>query len=355
MRPASLLVLLLGLFNLNHSVAVAEPSDVRFVVGGLMPEEGGDWKRADSPLSNPFGIDFDSQGHMYIVELGGGRVHRLDTSGNLTRIAGDGSKAYSGDGGPATDATFNGMHNCAVTGDDQLLIADSWNHCVRRIDLDSGMIDTIAGTGKEGFSGDGGPATDATFNFVMCISLSHDKQTLHITDLKNLRVRNVDLRSGTIATVAGNCKKGVPDDFSQATKSPLVDPRAAASDAKGNLYVLERGGNALRVVRPDGSIHTVAGTGQKGHHDGPARQAQFGSPKHLCADPSGNVYIADDVNGAIRKFDPQTSQVTTVLGRGVGHAKLRLSHPHGVCYHDGVLYVVDSGNSRILSVHGIDP
>jgi sugar lactone lactonase YvrE len=189
----------------------------------------------------------------------------------------------------------------------------------------------------------------------MCISLSSDKKTLHITDLKNLRVRDMDLQSGVVTTVAGNGAKGVPTDGSRAVDSPLVDPRAAASDADGNLYVLERGGNALRVVRGDGSIHTIAGNGQKGYRDGPAMKAQFGSPKHLCTDPNGNVYIADDLNGAIRKYDPRTSQVTTVLGRGVGHADVRLSHPHGVCYHKGVLYVIDSGNSRILSMRDIAP
>ena len=355
MRPMTLLALLLGFLSFNHHRAAAEATEVRFVVGGLMPEEGGDWKPADGPLSNPFGIDFDSHGNLYIVELGGGRVHRLDATGELTQISGDGSKGYAGDGGPAATATFNGMHNCAVTSDDQLLIADSWNHCVRRMDLGSGLIDTIAGTGKEGFSGDGGPAKGATFNFVMCISLSPDKKTLHITDLKNLRVRNMDLHSTVVTTVAGNGAKGVPTDGSRAADSPLVDPRAAASDANGNLYVLERGGNALRVVRGDGSIHTVAGNGQKGYRDGPAMKAQFGSPKHVCTDPNGNVYIADDLNGAIRKYDPQTSEVTTVLGRGVGHPDVRLSHPHGVCYHKGVLYVIDSGNSRILSVRDIAP
>ena len=328
----------------------AETVDVRFVVGGPMEGEGGDWDKESGPLSNPFGIDFDSAGNSYIVELVGGRVHRLDRSGQLTRIAGDGSKAYTGDGGPAAAAQFNGMHNCAITSDDQLLIADSWNHCVRRIDLASGVIDTIAGTGKEGFSGDGGPAKNATFDFVMCISLSHDKNTLHIVDLKNHRLRDMDLSSGIVKTVAGNGERGVPSDGAQASSSPLIDPRAAASDANGNLYILERGGNALRVVRPDGTIHTVAGDGQKGFRDGPALQAQFGSPKHVCTDPAGNVYIADDLNGAIRKYDPKTSLVSTVLGRGIGDDKIRLLHPHGVCYHDGVLYVLDSGNDRIMSV-----
>jgi sugar lactone lactonase YvrE len=302
-------------------------------------------------LKNPFGVDFDSNGNMYVVELGGGRVHRIDADGTLSRIAGDGSKSYTGDGGPAIDATFNGMHNGAITSDDQLLIADSWNHCVRKIDLATGTIDTIIGTGQAGFSGDGGQARDASFNFVMCISLNRNKDTLHIIDLKNRRVRSVDLKSGLVSTVAGNGDKGVPKNGSKATQCPLVDPRAVASDVDGNLYVLERGGHALRVVRTDGTIQTVAGSGEKGYRDGPALEATFGSPKHVCSDDKGRVYIADDLNGAIRRYDPETSHVETILGRGTGDAKIRLLHPHGVCFHDdGKLYVIDSGNHRILRV-----
>ena len=338
------------LFGFVAARCAADGVEVEFVVGGYMQSEGGTWDAAQSPLQNPFGVDFDSKGNMYVVELGGGRVHRIDTHGNLSRIAGDGSKSYTGDGGPAIDATFNGMHNGAVTNDDQLLIADSWNHCVRKIDLASGKIDTIIGTGKEGFGGDGGQAGDATFNFVMCISLNRNKDVLHIIDLKNRRVRDVDLNSGLVSTVAGNGEKGVPKNGSKATQSPLVDPRAVASDANGNLYVLERGGNALRVVRSDGTIHTVAGTGEKGHQDGPALEATFGSPKHVCTDDDGRVYIADDQNGAIRRYDPKTKRVETILGRGKGDAKIRLLHPHGVCFHEGKLYVVDSGNHRILRV-----
>jgi sugar lactone lactonase YvrE len=315
-----------------------------------MESEGGTWNPQESPLKSPFGIDFDSIGNMYVVELGGGRVHRIDRGGKISRVAGDGSQSYRGDGGPAIQATFNGMHNCAVTSDDQLLIADSWNHCVRRIDLASGVIDTIIGTGQEGFDGDGGPARDATFNFVMCIALDRSKKTLHIVDLKNRRVRNVDLANGTVATVAGNGQRGVPPDGAQATKAPLVDPRAVASDSNGNLYVLERNGNALRVVRSDGTIQTVAGTGKKDHRDGPALDAAFAGPKHLCTDDQDNVYIADDLNAAIRKYDPKTGRVETILGRGIGDTSIRLSHPHGVCFHDQKLYVIDTGNHRILSI-----
>lgn len=323
-------------------------ADVEFVVGDYMEAEGGSWTTDKSPLSNPFGIDFDSKGTMYIVELVGGRVYRLGSDHQVTRIAGDGTNSYSGDLGPANRATFNGMHNCAITGDDQLLIADSWNHCVRRINLATGVIETIIGTGEAGFSGDGGAARGAAFDYVMCISLNPDKNRLHITDLKNARIREVDLASMLVRTVAGNGDQGIPEDGSIAINCPLVDPRAAASAADGSLYVLERSGHALRVVDPSGYLRTVAGTGKNGFRDGPALEAEFGSPKHLCLDGEGNVYIADDLNGAIRRFNPRTKAVETVLGRGAWDERVQLLHPHGVCVHDGMLYVIDSGNNRIL-------
>ena len=327
---------------------------VEFLAGDLMPAEGGTWESDSGPLTSPFGIDFDTRGNRYLVELEGGRVYRSERPGHWQPIAGDGSQSYSGDGGPASQATFNGMHNCVVRGRD-LLIADSWNHCVRKIDLDSLQIETIVGTGAAGFSGDGGPARQATFDFVMCIELSHDGNTLHVTDLKNRRVRDVDLNSGIVRTVAGNGERGVPRDGDAASDSPLIDPRAAASDPDGNLYVLERGGHALRVVRRDGTIETVAGTGVSGWRDGPGLQAQLGSPKHLCTDKAGNVYIADDMNAAIRRYDPQTKTLTTLLGRGIGDPRIRLKNPHGVRVQGDSLLVVEPGNHRVMRLPDVIP
>lgn len=338
------------LLALSMGGTLAAAADVDFVVGDYLQNEGGEWLPEQGPLVNPFGIDFDSEGNLYVVELVGGRVHRVDETGRVAQIAGDGSQSYLGDGGPAEQATFNGMHNCAITTEDQLLIADSWNHCVRRIDLKTGRIDTVVGTGEAGFAGDGGPARGATFDYVMCISLSPDQSRLHITDLKNRRIRDVSLSTWVVKTVAGNGEAGVPQDGTLATESPLVDPRAAASDRSGNLYVLERNGHALRVVDSSGRIRTVAGTGRKGYRDGPAFEAEFGAPKHLCLDERNRVYIADDLNGAIRRYDPATSQVVTVLGRGTGDPRVRLLHPHGVCVHNDMLYVIDSGNHRILRI-----
>lgn len=300
-------------------------------------------------LDSPFGVDFDKQGNMYIVELSGGRVHKLDTAGHFTTIAGDGSEGYTGDGGPAKDATFNGMHNVAVTPAGDLYIADSWNHCIRRIDGETGIITTVAGTGKPDFSGDGGPATQATFNFLMCVSLNSTNDKLYVADLKNLRIRMVDLKTDTVSTVAGNGKKGVPTDGRPATESPLIDPRAVAVDSKNNVYILERGGHALRVVTPEGTIRTVAGTGKAGGADGTALTAQLNSPKHVAIDLDDNLIIADDQNKRVRLYDPNKATVTSILGSGVERPRRGLLRPHGVCVHkDGSIYVVDTGHHRVL-------
>lgn len=343
--PEALFVLLTMLALLSDA---ANAGDVEFIVGDLMVAEGGTWEAKSSPLTSPFGVDFNSSGDMWIVELEGGRVHQLDVAGKLHHSGGNGSKSYNGDGRKLANATFNGMHNCAVTPNGDLYIADSWNHCVRKVDAATGVISTIAGTGQKGFSGDGGPATQATFDFVMCITLNPANDVLHIADLNNHRIRAVDLKTGLVTTVAGNGKKGVPKDGDIAVASPLVDPRAVVQDSQGNLWILERGGHALRAVLPDGTIRTVAGTGKRGVVDGPALDSQFGSPKHVCVDDADNIYIADDENATIRRVDAKTHEVTTVLGAGQGDARIRLSHPHGVTWENGWLYIVDMGNNRIL-------
>jgi sugar lactone lactonase YvrE len=218
------------------------------------------------------------------------------------------------------------------------------------VDAQTSVITTIAGTGQAGFGGDGGAADRALFNFVMCITLNPAGDRMHIADLKNRRIRVLELSTGIVSTVAGNGEKAVPADDSSALQSPLLDPRAVAADSKGQVYILERNGHALRVVLTDGTIRTVLGTGEKGFRDGPALEAQMTSPKHICVDEQDNVYIADEGNQAIRKYSPVSHTVETVLGRGHGDPRVQLSQPHGVCWQDGVLFVVDTGHNRILSL-----
>jgi len=337
---------LFALFALGQAAMAKQPNEskVTLIDGSWNPGEGGSVTTQPHPLNRPFGVDFDSKGRMWIVELEGGRVHR-SANGVRKQVGGDGSKSYRGDGGSLGQATFNGMHNLAIAPDDSVYIADSWNHCIRRIDA-KGHITTYAGSGKAGFSGDDGTAAKAQFNYIMCITLNPSGEKLHVADLKNRRIREIDLKSDKVLTIAGNGQRGIPKDGAKATEAPLVDPRAVCSDTAGNVYVLERGGHALRVVRPDGRIYTVAGNGEKGNSDGMGSAARFNGPKHICADPSGNIYVADDVNHLIRKYEPKIGEVSSVLGRG----KVKLSKPHGVTWDKGKLYIVDSSNHRILRV-----
>jgi DNA-binding beta-propeller fold protein YncE len=313
-------------------------------------------------LQTPFGIDFDRAGRLFFVELNGQRVRRIGLRGGiLTTIAGTGQKGSGGDGGPALKATFNGMHSLAVAPDGDIYLADTWNNRVRKIDIKTGFITTIAGTGEKGFGGDGGPATQARFGGIYCVALDPRGQRMYLADLDNHRIRMVDLQTHLVTTVAGNGQKGVPRDGAEAVKAPLVDPRAVAVDAKGNVYILERSGHALRVVDEQGRIRTVVGTGKAGAtgDGGDARKATLNGPKHLCIDKDGNVIIADTENHLIRKYLPAEGKLVWVAGTGTkGTAgvggppeRVELNQPHGVHMNpSGVLYIADSSNHRILKI-----
>jgi DNA-binding beta-propeller fold protein YncE len=312
-------------------------------------------------LGQPFGLEFDRQGNAYFVEMTGQRVRKLDAKGELSIIGGTGEKGFAGDDGPASLAQFNGMHNLAVGPDGTIYLADTWNYRVRAIDPKTGIIRTIAGTGQKSYSGDGGPAKDAGFSGVFCISLAPAADKLYVADLDNRRVRVIDLKTGIVTLVAGNGKKGVPRDGAPARDEPLVDPRAVVADRAGNVYILERGGHALRLVDAAGKIRTVAGTGTPGlaGDGGPALQAKFNGPKYLTLDRDGSVLICDTENHVIRRYLPETGQIVRVAGtgkRGTGGLggpplECELNQPHGVTVGpDGTLFICDSSNHRILQI-----
>lgn len=297
-------------------------------------------------VTNPFGLDFDKQGNAYLVEYLGGRVLKYSRDGRLSVLSGAKMNGFV-DNVDARQAVYNGLHNIVRAGNGDLYLSDTRNNRIRKIDAKTGRVSTICG-GAKGFAGDDGPARQAQLADPISISLSSDHRRLLIADIQNRRVREIDLAQGVIRTVAGNGKRGAPEDGQPAREQPLTDPRACDRDADGNLYILERGGNALRVVRPDGRIFTVAGDGKKGHRDGPAKKARFAGPKHLCFDRDGSVLIADDLNHAIRRYDPRSGQVSTVLG-GEVEPRVQLQRPHGVRVDPaGRLWVCDSWNDRVL-------
>ncbi|HEY0457450.1 MAG TPA: hypothetical protein VGE41_13850, partial [Verrucomicrobiae bacterium] len=199
-------------------------------------------------LNGPFGAGFDAKGNMFFCEMPGNMLRKMNPAGVVSITAGNGTKGDTGDNGPAGQALLNGPHNLAVLKSGDVLIADTWNNRIRKIDARTGKIAAIIGTGKKGFSGDGGPANRAEFGGLYCATLDPEEQNLYLADLDNRRIRVVDMKTGIVRTVAGNGAAGLPADDADALASPLLDPRAVAADAQGNVYILERNGNALRVV-----------------------------------------------------------------------------------------------------------
>ena len=240
----------------------ARADRLELVAGG---GTGGDGVPAlEARLVSPFGVGFDARGVLIFVEMTGHRVRKIGRDGLVTTLAGAGRNGSGGDDGPAALAELNGPHSLAVTHNGDIFVADTWNNRVRKIIASTGLITNVAGTGRKGFSGDGGPADAAEFGGIYCLALDEPGQTLYLADLDNRRVRRLDLKTGVVSTVAGNGQKGVPNDGDDARSAPLVDPRAVALDGRGNLYILERSGHALRVVDRSGKIRTVAGTGKPG-------------------------------------------------------------------------------------------
>ena len=328
---------------------------------------GGGAAEKDAPamecrLREPFGVEFLPSGEMLIAEMtGGNRVLRVDAGGVLRVIAGTGAKGFSGDGNPAVSATFNGLHNFVVLENGDLLLADSFNHAIRKIDARSGIVTTFAGDGRKGFRGDGAGAGAAQFDTPIQIALDPTRKNLFVADIGNKRVRRIVLATGIVSTVAGNGRAGVPPDGALAVEAPLADPRAVAAGADGSFYILERSGNALRFVDAAGRIRTVAGTGKAGLNGdgGPALEAALNGPKYIALDRDGSVLIADAENHAIRRYTPKDGKIARVAGTGKqGRAGLggdplacELARPHGVTVApDGSLYITDSYNDRILKI-----
>lgn len=307
---------------------------------------------------------------MYFSDFGTSRVFRLDLrTSKLSVIAGTGTKGFSGDGGPARSAQLNGPHEVRFDSKGNLYIDERDNHIVRRIDMKTGIISTVAGTpGKNGYGGDGGFATKAMLNQPHGITLDRS-DNLYICDPLNNRLRRVDARTGIITTFAGNGEASRAPDEGSLTEIPLPGPRSLEITRDGRWYLALREGNSIFFIDAGKKeAKRVAGNGESGYtgDGGPATSARFGSlgpggltgPKGLTVSDDGRtMYIADCENHAIRKIDLRTGIITTVMGtgeRGDGPdgdpAQCKLSRPHAVLIHGRTLYVADSENNRIRAL-----
>jgi DNA-binding beta-propeller fold protein YncE len=311
----------------------------------------------DREINNPYGVTIGPDRQLYFCDLDNQRIRRLDLGTRQTvTIAGDGQKAFRGDGGPAVKASLNMPHEIQFDAARNLYIAERDNHVVRRVDARTGLIATVAGTG---FSGDGGPAVLAQLRQPHSIAVAANGRLL-ICDVGNHRIRELNLSTGIIDTYGGTGERRPTPDGAQVKSAPLNGPRTIAIDPAGTLYLALREGNAIFRIAPDtGTLHHVAGTGEQGYSGdgGPARSARLGGPKGLAFD-RGRLYVADTENHVVRRIELQAGIITTVLGtgqRGDGPEpdplRCALARPHGVFVDAaGHLYVGDSEAHRIRVV-----
>lgn len=335
------------------------------------------------------------------------------TSGTIVTIAGTGEPGYSGDGGPATAACLNEPKSVALDAQGRLYIADSENHLIRRVDLATGMMTTIAGLAEQAaeasplvstraaaghdfdddplgeprqtathkivqqadlsgtvrflvgtpagagrFGGDGGPATRATLNFPSAVAVD-EAGNFYIGDTMNHRVRKVDVVSGTISTIAGTGQRRFSGDGGPATAAALNEPAALVVDDRGSLFVADQSNNRVRRVDlASGIITTVAGTGESAYTgDGvPAVEAGLAGPSGLALGADGILYLADTFNGRIRAVDLTTGLITTMAGDGSEYRyqgvpqefSTSLSRPYGIAIEaSGDILVTDSDSHLI--------
>lgn len=309
-------------------------------------------------LNNPFAVARGPDGALYICDVDNQRIRRVTADGKIFTYAGNGARGYSGDGQAATNAALNEPYEMAWDKAGHLFFVERLNHLVRRVDAKTGFISAVAGTGKLGFSGDGGTAKEAQFN--QPHSLAFDAAgALYICDVLNHRIRKIDLKTGSVSTWAGTGEKKTAPDGSPITGSALHGPRALAFAPDGQCWLALREGNALLELDPKANtLKRVAGTGKSGFtgNGGPALAATLAGPKCVALDAAGNVYLADTESHSIRYLDVKRGTLEVLVGNGKkgdgpdGNDPLncQLARPHGVFVDtDGAIYIGDSETHRV--------
>lgn len=307
--------------------------------------------------ANIYGLEIGPDGALYFCEIDNHIIRRLDlNNGTVSTVAGNGTKGYSGDGGPALKASLNEPYEIRFDRTGNMFFVEMRNNIVRRVDAKTKTISTVAGNGSQGFSGDGGKATQAQLSSPHSIALDGEGG-LYIADIGNHRIRRVALKAGTIDTFSGTGEKAATPDGAPVSGTSLNGPRTMAFEKRGDMFLALREGNAVyRIDMKKHTLHHIAGTGEKGYtgDGGPAKSADLSGPKGIAVG-AGGVYIADTESHTIRRIDLKTGVITTVAGDGTQHdgpdgdpLHCGLARPHGVFVgDDGAVYIGDSENHRV--------
>jgi streptogramin lyase len=308
-------------------------------------------------INDPFGVVRGPDGALWFCEYGGQRIRKIARDGKISTVAGTGQVGYTGDGGPALQATFNKPHEIRFDAAGNVFIADMVNQAIRRIDAKTGVITTFAGNRTKGYSGDGGPAHQAALNNPHSIQFGPDGH-LYICDIGNHVIRRVDMKTGIISTYAGTGKAGDTPDGAPIAGTPLRGPRSLDFDRQGNLWLATREGNQVfRFNLKAGTIHHVAGTGKPGFtgNGGPAKLATLSGPKGIAIDAEGNVWLADTESHSVRMINARTGNLELMAGAGKkGNGgdgdplQCAMARLHGIFVDtDGAIYIGDSEAHKV--------
>jgi len=266
--------------------------------------DAGDGGQATSAqLDGPGSTVRDKAGNIYVGDAKNNRIRKITPAGIISTIAGTGTAGFSGDGGPATAAQINSAEKVAVGPDGSVYLSDYENHRIRRIDP-AGIITTYAGTGTAGYTGAGGPAIQAKIDGPNDLVVASDG-TLYFADLGSDTIQKIT-PNGTISTIAGTGEGGYSGDGGPATAAKLNVPSVSLGPDGGTFYIADYRNNRIRRIDPNGVISTIAGTGVEGSSGdgGPATAAQFKNPSSVAVDGDGAIYIADNGNDRVRRIDP---------------------------------------------------
>ncbi len=290
----------------------------RFAGTGKAGYSGDGGPAIQAQLDNPYGIVRGPDGSLYICDMNNHAIRKISRGGIISTVAGTGRRGYSGDGGAARQAELNEPYEVRFDRGHNLLFVERMNHVLRQVDATSQKITTLAGTGVKGFSGDGGPGTKAQLNEPHSLQLD-TTGNIYICDIGNHRIRKIDPQTGKISTFAGTGQQGATPDGAGIEGTPLNGPRAIDFDRDGNLWLALREGNAVyRLDLKTKKIHHVAGTGKQGFtgNGGPALQADLSGPKGLSVGRDRNIYLADTESHTIRRIDVARKMIELIAGTG---------------------------------------